>query len=86
LLKVLVVWQPLASQDFVVDGCPLGLPFARTPLWQVAHVPGITPVWLIVAPTNVVVERWHRSQDTAPANVCARGMWPVERPLAVVPL
>jgi len=86
LLKVLVLWQPLESQDLVVDGCPLGLPFAKTPLWQVAHVPGITPVWLIVADANVVVERWQRSQDTPPANVVATGMWLADMPFAVVPL
>jgi hypothetical protein len=33
---------------------------ALVPLWQVAHVPGVTPVWLNVAGLHAVV-RWQTS-------------------------
>jgi hypothetical protein len=38
------------------------LPFAADPLWQVAHVPGATPAWLIVAGVHPVV-LWHVSHE-----------------------
>ncbi|MFO1196955.1 MAG: hypothetical protein U1E86_08275 [Burkholderiaceae bacterium] len=34
---------------------------AEFPSWQVAHAPGATPVWFIVAGVHAVVE-WHVSQ------------------------
>jgi hypothetical protein len=37
-----VLWQE--SQAAVVGICPPGLPVAVVPLWQVAQVPGATPV------------------------------------------
>ncbi len=50
-----------ASQDCVVTKWPADLPVAVVPLWQVAQVPGATPVWLKVAGIQAVV-RWHVSQ------------------------
>lgn len=38
------------------------MPFAPVPLWQPAHVPGDTPVWLNVAGIQPVV-RWQLSHD-----------------------
>ena len=49
------------------------------PLWQVAHVPAATPLWLKVAGIHAVV-RWQASQ------ACVVGMWFVGLPAAVVPL
>jgi hypothetical protein len=42
--------------------CVVGLPVAVVPLWQVAQVPGATPVWLKVAGVQAVV-LWHVSQE-----------------------
>lgn len=42
--------------------CVDGFPVAVDPLWQVAHVPGATPVWLNVAGSQAVV-LWQVSQD-----------------------
>jgi len=58
--KVVVdLWQ--TSQDWVV-GIWLGvLPVAVDPLWQVAQVPGATPVWLKVAGIQARV-LWQASQ------------------------
>jgi hypothetical protein len=55
------------------------LPFAVVPLWQVAQVPGATPVWLNVAGIQAVV-RWQTSHDAVVA-MCVAGL-----PFAVVPL
>jgi hypothetical protein len=40
--KAVVVWHE--SQLAVVGTWVDGLPVARLPLWQVAHVPGTTPL------------------------------------------
>jgi hypothetical protein len=48
-------------------------------LWQVAQVPGATPVWLKVAGVQAVVV-WQLSQE---ADV---GRWVLDFPVAVVPL
>jgi hypothetical protein len=55
------------------------LPVAVVPLWQVAQVPGATPVWLKVAGVQALV-RWQLSQ------AAVVGRWFVGFPLAVVPL
>ena len=57
--QVVVRWH--ASQLCVFGTWPDGLPFAVVPLWQVAHVPGATPVWLNVAGVQAGV-RWHAAQ------------------------
>ena len=55
------------------------LPRAVVPLWQVAQVPGVTPVWLKVAGVQAVV-RWQVSHD-AVVGTCVAVL-----PRAVVPL
>jgi hypothetical protein len=67
------------SHDAVVGRCVAGLPFAVEPLWQVAHVPGATPLWLNVAGIHAVV-RWHTSQD-AVVGTCVAGLPFAELPL-----
>ena len=52
-------WQ--LSHAAVVGIWFAGLPRAVAPLWQVAHEPGTTPVWLNVAPVKLVVLLWHVS-------------------------
>ncbi|HSC94248.1 MAG TPA: hypothetical protein VLC73_04725 [Burkholderiales bacterium] len=42
------------------------MPRALVPLWQVAQVPGATPVWLKVAGSQAVV-RWQVSQEAVVA-------------------
>ncbi len=59
--------------------CAVDLPRAEVPLWHVAQVPGVTPVWVNVAGVHAVV-RWQESQD----NVVGR--WLAVLPRAVVPL
>ena len=56
-----------------------GLPLAVVPLWQVAQLPGDTPVWLKVAGVHAVV-RWHTS------HCWLVGTWLLGLPLAVLPL
>ena len=56
-----------------------GLPLAVVPLWHVAHVPGATPVWFIVAGVQPVV-LWQVSHDEVVAT------WPEGLPFAVEPL
>ena len=56
--QALVRWQ--LSHEAVVRICPLGLPRAMEPLWQVMQVPGATVVWLNVAGIQAVV-RWQLS-------------------------
>jgi len=46
-VHAVVRWQ--VSQDAVVEMWLEFLPFAMVPLWQVAHAPGATPLWLKVA-------------------------------------
>jgi hypothetical protein len=55
------------------------LPFAFVPLWQVAQVPGTTPVWLKLVGNQAVV-RWQVSQAAVVAT------WPLGLPFAFVPL
>ena len=43
------------SQAAVVGMWPEFLPVADEPLWQVAQLPGVTPVWLKVAGFQAVV-------------------------------
>jgi hypothetical protein len=56
---VVVGVQPVVrwhvSQDLLVTKCVVGLPFALVPLWQVAHVPGATPVCVNEAGIHAVV-------------------------------
>ena len=49
------------------------------PLWQVAQLPVVTPLWLNVAGIHAVV-RWQVSQ------LCVVGRWLAGLPVAVVPL
>ncbi|MBS0330831.1 MAG: hypothetical protein JSR30_13320 [Proteobacteria bacterium] len=49
------------------------------PLWQVAHVPGATPLWLKAAGFQATV-LWQVSQD-AVVGICVLGL-----PVAVLPL
>ena len=72
-----VRWQ--ASQDCVVGRWFDGLPVAVVPLWQVAQLPAVTPLWLNVAGSHAVV-RWQASQD------CVVGIWFAGLPVALVPL
>jgi hypothetical protein len=60
----------------VVGTWVAGLPFAVDPLWQVAQVPGATPVWLNVAGIHAVV-RWHVSHEAVV------GRWLADLPFAV---
>jgi len=55
-----VRWQ--VSQLCVVLMWLLGLPCAAEPLWQVEQLPGLMPVWLIVAGVQALV-RWQVSHD-----------------------
>ncbi|MFA5082758.1 MAG: hypothetical protein WC474_09455 [Hydrogenophilaceae bacterium] len=50
------------SQLCVVLMWLLGLPCAAEPLWQVEQLPGLMPVWLIVAGVQALV-RWQVSHD-----------------------
>jgi len=59
--------------------CVVDLPVAVVPLWQVAHVPGATPVWLKVAGVQADV-LWQLSHEAVV------GRWVVGLPVAVVPL
>ena len=59
--------------------CVVGLPVAVVPLWQVAQVPGATPVWLNVAGVQALV-LWQVS------HAWVVGMCVVGLPVAVVPL
>ncbi|MDP1924202.1 MAG: hypothetical protein Q8K57_05395 [Thiobacillus sp.] len=52
---------------------------AVVPLWQVAQVPGATPLWLKVAGVQALV-RWQLS------HAAVVGRWLVGLPVAVVPL
>ena len=56
-----------------------GLPLVVVPLWHVAQVPGVTPIWLNVAGVQALV-LWQLSQE---AEV---GRWELGFPVAVVPL
>lgn len=55
-------------------------PLALAPLWQEAHDPGVTPVWLKAAPEKVEVDLWQLSQ-AAVVCICPLGL-----PNAVLPL
>ncbi len=59
---VRVLWQ--ASQVLVLLMWPAGLPVALVPLWQVAQVPGATPLWSKTALDHEVVV-WQSSQVLA---------------------
>ena len=52
---------------------------AIEPLWQLAHPPGVTPLWLKVAGVHAVV-RWQASHDSVV------GRWLDGLPAAVDPL
>jgi hypothetical protein len=67
------------SQEAVVATWFAVLPFALVPLWQLAQVPGATPVWLKVAGSQPVV-RWQVSQEAVVAT------WFAVLPFALVPL
>ena len=67
------------SHAAVVGMCPLGLPLAVLPLWQVEQVPGATELWLKVAGSQALV-LWQESQEAVV------GMCPLGLPLAVEPL
>ena len=54
-------------------------PVAVVPLWHVAQLPAVTPLWLNVAGIHAVV-RWQVSQ------LCVVGMCVAGLPRAVVPL
>ena len=57
--------------------CVADLPLAELPLWQVAQVPGATPVWLNVAGIHAVV-RWQESHAAVVA-ICVAGLpFPVD--------
>ena len=67
----MVRWQ--VSQEAVVGTWFAGLAArALVPLWQLAQVPGATPVWLKVAGIHAVV-RWQVSQDAVVGDV-VRGL------------
>ena len=70
-------WQ--LSQEALVTMWFVGLPVARTPLWQVAQVPGWTPAWSNRAGRQASVE-WQASQ------LLSAGTWFAVLPVAVVPL
>jgi hypothetical protein len=55
------------------------LPVAVEPLWQVAQVPGATPLWLKVAGSHAVV-LWQLSHDAVVGTCLA------DLPVAVLPL
>ncbi|MFO1282173.1 MAG: hypothetical protein U1F51_06820 [Burkholderiales bacterium] len=67
------------SQAAVVGTWLVGLPRAVDPLWQVAQLPGATPVCENVAGVHAVV-RWQVSQ------AAVVGTWLVGLPRAVDPL
>ena len=58
---------------------PAFMPVAVVPLWQLPQLPGVTPVWLKVAPAQLDV-LWHASQEAVVDT------WPAGLPVAVVPL
>ena len=76
-VQAVVRWQ--ASHARVVTKCVADLPLAVVPLWQVAQLPGVTPVWVKVAGVHAVV-RWQLSQDSVVGR-CVGVL-----PFAVVPL
>jgi hypothetical protein len=76
-VQAVVLWH--VSQEAVVGIWPLGLPIAMVPLWQVAQVPGATPVCVKVAGVQAVV-LWHVSQEAVV------GIWPFGLPVAMAPL
>ena len=67
------------SQAAVVGMWPLFLPVAVEPLWQVAHEPAVTELWLNVAGFHPVV-RWQLS------HAAVVGTWELFLPVAVEPL
>ena len=73
----MVVWQ--LSHARVVTKCPVDLPVAVEPLWQVAQVPGAIELWLKVAGSHAVV-LWQESHEAVV------GMWVLGLPVAVLPL
>lgn len=78
LAKVLKpLWQE--SHETVVGMWFDDLPIAVLPLWQVLQLPGVTPVWLNVAPAQLDV-LWQESQE-AVVVTCPDGL-----PDAVLPL
>jgi hypothetical protein len=76
----------------VVMICVAGLPFA--PVWQVAQLPGATPVWLNSVPANDDVDLWQVSH-AAFVTTCVAGLnngvtpandaplWQLEQPVAM---
>ena len=76
-IQAVVRWQ--LSHAAVVGKWLLGLPRAVEPLWQVAQLPGATPLWLKVAGVHALV-RWQVSQ------AAVVGTWPLGLPVAVLPL
>ena len=52
-VQAVVRWH--VSHEAVVTTWLEGLPFAVVPLGHVAHVPGATPVWFMVAGVQAVV-------------------------------
>jgi len=71
-----MVWHE--SHEAVVGMWFDGLPVAETP-WQVAQVPGATPIWLKPALIQVVV-RWHESQEAVVMT------WLAGLPVVMLPL
>jgi hypothetical protein len=76
-VQALVLWQ--LSHACAVGTCVVGLPVAVVPLWQVAQVPGATPVCVKVAGVQALV-LWQLSH-AAVVGRCVVGL-----PVAVVPL
>ena len=72
-----VAWH--ASQARLVGMCEPGWAVARAPLWQVAHVPAVTPAWSNRTVTQLNVP-WQESHE---ADVTR---WPEGLPVDVVPL
>jgi hypothetical protein len=72
-----VRWQE--SQERMVTKWLAGFPVAFVPLWQVAQLPGATPVCAKFAGAQAVV-RWHESHERSVAR-CRAG-----RADALVPL
>src|SRR5262245_52607621 len=85
---LVLLWQ--VSQGADVVGCPLlGLPMAKTPLWQVAQ-PLTMPVWFILVPANDTVLRWQFSQGSEVgmwfagfASAMVLPLWQVAQPLVM---
>ena len=71
------MWQ--VSHAAVVGICVESFPAAFDPLWQVAQVPGATPVWLKFAGVQALV-LWQLSQEAVV------GTWLNVLPVAVFPL